>query len=37
MAAQAGSHGAARVISIILMVVGVLMIVMGATTYGMVS
>ena len=37
MAAQAGSHGAARVISIILMVVGVLMIVMGATTYAMVS
>lgn len=37
MAAHAGSHGAARVISIILMVVGVLMIVMGATTYGMVS
>ena len=37
MSAQAGSHGAARVISIILMVVGALMIIAGATTYGMVS
>ena len=37
MAVQANSHGAARVISIILMVVGVIMIVAGATTYAMVS
>ena len=37
MSAQAGSHGAARVISIILMVIGALMIIAGATTYGMVS
>ena len=37
MAAQAGSHGAPRVISIILMVAGAIMVVIGATTYGMVS
>ena len=37
MSDQAGSNGAARVISIILMVVGALMIIAGATTYGMVS
>ena len=37
MATQASTHGAPRVISIILMVVGVIMIVAGATTYAMVS
>lgn len=37
MAAQAGSQGAPRVISIILMVAGAIMVVIGATTYGMVS
>lgn len=37
MSSTTESHGAAKVISIILMVVGVLMIVTGATTYAMVS
>lgn len=37
MSSTTSSHSAARVISIILMIVGVLMIVTGATTYAMVS